>query len=284
MPDSNVLELFGLPTSAPGTDWTKVLREQSCPFVSKPCFKTRKSDPSIAIGTCTVNYGQRTPRQVVICPNRMLERKQVFIDCLHLLTSHEPGNELHVVSELTVPGGSVDYVLASKRGARVVDFVGIEFQTLDTTGTVWPERQRLLHRLGAATNLADRQSKKPFGMNWKMTAKTILMQLHHKLETFDAVNRRLVLVMQDHLLDYMRREFTFSHLTAPAIIGESMHFHAYRLERRGVGLGLRLNERVSTDVDGLSAALELQADANISLDQLTASIQAKISAETLLQL
>ena len=31
---------------------------------------------------------------------------------------------------------------------KVRDFVGIELQTLDTTGTVWPERQRLLEELG----------------------------------------------------------------------------------------------------------------------------------------
>jgi hypothetical protein len=31
----------------------------------------------------------------------------------HLLTQHEPGNELHIIPEISVPGGSVDYVLAS---------------------------------------------------------------------------------------------------------------------------------------------------------------------------
>src|SRR5436190_37671 len=34
-------------------------------------------------------------------PNRLLERKQVFTDCLHLLTTHEPGNEIHVVPEVS---------------------------------------------------------------------------------------------------------------------------------------------------------------------------------------
>ena len=49
---------------------------------------------------------------------------------------HEPGNELHTVPEVSVPGGSVDYFLASVRDGKVKDFVGIELQTLDTTGTV----------------------------------------------------------------------------------------------------------------------------------------------------
>jgi hypothetical protein len=66
-------------------------------------------------------------------------------------------------------------------------------------------------------------------MNWKMTAKTILVQMHHKVETFEHVNKKLVLVVQDKLLDYMAREFNFGHLANPATLGDSMHFHAYKL-------------------------------------------------------
>jgi len=110
-------------------------------------MKTRKSQPSLSIGTCTVSVGI-DDQAVVICPQRLLERRQVFTDCLHLLQLHEPGNELHVVPEISVPGGSVDYFLVSARSGRVRDFAGIELQTLDTTGTVWPARQRFLFDKG----------------------------------------------------------------------------------------------------------------------------------------
>ena len=43
-----------------------------------------------------------------------------------------------------------------------------------------------------------------------MTAKTILVQLNHKIATFEHLSKRLVLVLQDCLLDYMRREFPHS--------------------------------------------------------------------------
>lgn len=65
-------------------------------------------------------------------------------------------------------------------------------------------------------------------MNWKMTAKTILMQLHHKIRTFEAIDKKLVLVVQDHLLRYLRREFNFSHIADARQI-DSMHFHAYMM-------------------------------------------------------
>ena len=134
---SVVVDLFGHSTAQSRSDWPRIVAEQQCPFLNKRCYKVRKSDPDTSIGTCAVRYG-RAPEPVVICPARLLERRQIFTDCLHLLTVHEPGNELHIVSEVAVPGGSVDYVLVSVRDGRVKDFAGIELQTLDTTGTVWP--------------------------------------------------------------------------------------------------------------------------------------------------
>jgi hypothetical protein len=175
MAENKILELFGNPSKKiQGINWQRVIQKQLCPFANTRCFKVRKSQPEISIGTCTVRYG-RDNKDVIICPNRLLERKQVFTDCVHLLTLHEPGNEFHVVPEVSVPGGSVDYFLVSAKGGKVRDFVAIEFQTLDTTGTVWPERQRALKSLGLSVRPSDVQSTKGFGMNWKMTAKTILM-------------------------------------------------------------------------------------------------------------
>jgi hypothetical protein len=67
--------------------------------------------------------------------------------------------------------------------------VGIELQTLDTTGTVWPTRQRFLASKGFDDiPRAELENTKTYGMNWKMTAKTILVQLHHKIQTFDTVS------------------------------------------------------------------------------------------------
>ena len=60
----------------------------------------------------------------------------------------------------------------------------------------------------------DLKSKKSFGMNWKMTAKTILVQLHHKVVTFEAVNKHLVLVVQNHMLEYMESQFKFDHIAS----------------------------------------------------------------------
>jgi hypothetical protein len=267
---SAILELFG---QAKHEDWRAVVEQQNCPFLAKKCVKTRKSSPETSIGTCLVAYGQ-FDAGIIICPHRLLERQQIFSDCLHLL-NHQPGNQLHIVAEIAIPGGVVDYFLVSAKNQVVKDFVGIELQTLDTTGSLWSERQKFLQARGV--DVAPEQPKS-FGMNWKMTAKTILVQLHHKIETFEHLGKHLALVVQAPLMSYMRQEFDFSSLQTIRQ-EDSLHVHVYGLAQQ-----LSLQERVSTNAAGIAQALGLQADAKIKLQTLQAQLQQKLSEKTLLRL
>lgn len=278
-PATKVAELYTLPTTRPA-DWRSVIAGQHCTFIGQTCRKNRKSNPSITIGTCTMVH-ERRRYPVIICPFRFLEERRVFHDCVHLLKLHEPGNELRIVTEVSVPGGSVDYCLVSVRDGRVRDFVGIELQALDTTGTVWPERQRFLQAQGIRVKRADAGSDKPFGMNWKMTAKTTLGQLNHKVATFDHLGKRVVLVLQDSLLEYLRGEYTFEHIQGQRD-GDPMQFHVYELRREPTGYALRLKDRLSTDVAGTARCLGLRAEMRVGLQAMLDSIQAKLPQSTLL--
>ena len=279
---NKIVELYGVSTDSE-SEWAAIVTGQQCPFLQRKCLKNRKSEPEITIGSCTVAAGKQRAK-VMVCPFRLLERRQIFFDCIHLLTLHEPGNELHIAPELNVPGGSIDYCLVSVRAGKAIDFVGIELQTLDTTGTVWPERQRFLHQHGVRVRVQDRKSTKTFGLNWKMTAKTILVQLHHKIQTFEHVSKHLVLVAQDHLIAYMKKAFSFGHLEA-ARLGDPMHFHSYSLEEGEEGkLQLQLGERLSTDSGGIAKCLGLQGEANVELEEILKQLEAKISAQTLISI
>ena len=278
---NSILELFGIASQTLNKTTLKIaLKNQVCPFTETTCFKVRKSQSDISIGTCSVRYG-RENKQIVICPNRFLEKHQVFCDCIHLLTNHEPGNEFHVIPEISIPGGSIDFVLASVKNGKVRDFVAVEFQTLDTTGTVWPERQRLLHEKGLKVDPDDIHSEKPFGMNWKMTAKTILVQMHHKAETIEHLGKHIVLATQNHLLDYMQGEFCFGHLSQPGRIGDSVHFHSYSFGEHGENsYVLNLSSRLSTDASGIALCLGLQAETKIEMDEMISKLERKISVIT----
>ena len=276
---SRVSELFSFSVNRKDINWKEIIEQQLCPYTQKRCFKVRKSESDISIGTCTVKYGESLD-DIIICPHRLLERKQIFTDCLHLLTRHIPGNELHLIPEVTIPGGSVDYFIVSTDANRKVkDFIGIELQTMDTTGTVWPERQKAVKELGL--NSEDVISNKTFGMNWKMTAKTILVQLHHKIRTFENLDRHLVLIVQEQLLNYIKKEFSFSHISPHPLIGDTMHFHSYELRTVDNQLKLFLKERYSTNSDGISKLLGLNANANVEFDEIAKILENKISEKTI---
>ena len=169
--------------------------------------------------------------------------------------------------------------------ARSRDFVGIELQTLDTTGTVWPARQRFLQQVGVEVVREEAAPyNKTYGMNWKMTAKTILIQLHHKIQTFEAINKHLTLVIQDFLLEYLSSQFQFSHMNE-ARRGDPMQIHAYRMDQKDDGsYSLQLGSRLSTDSNGIAACLGLQADANVDVEKIVQQLENKISRQTLFTL
>ena len=275
---TKVAELYGIPTFRL-VEWKRIAVSQQCPFLNRKCLKNRKSEPEITIGTCTMTHSRKAD-PLMICPFRFLERSQIFTDCVHLLKLHEPGNELRIVTELSVPGGSIDYCLVSAREGKTHDFVGIELQTLDTTGTVWPERQRFLKSQRVRVKREDVESEKGFGINWKMTAKTVLVQLNHKIGTFEHLSKRLVLVLQDSFFAYIRREFVFDHIRGVRD-GDPMQFHSYELAKEVAGYVLHLKERVSTDSAGIATSLGLQADVKVELKAMLDQIDAKLSHSTL---
>jgi len=276
-----VTELFTVNTEQTyNVNWGEVVTKQQCTYLERKCLKIRKSQPEVSIGSCSVSYGKDNS-PIIICPHRLLERNKIFTDCLHLLTLHEPGNDFHVVSELTIPGGNVDYVLISARKNRVMDFVGIELQTMDTTGTVWPDRQRFLQSVRVDAPLEEQLEKKSYGMNWKMTAKTTLVQMHHKIETFEILNKHLVLVLQDQLLEYMQRMFSFGHIKGVRT-GDPMHFHSYNVKQIDRFLQLELTQRLSTDSAGVATCLGLQAESSVELQDIITQLEEKMTETTLL--
>lgn len=270
---SKISEFFGLNCNDGAQDFTTAMKQQTCPYTGRICTKMRKSDPDIKIGTCSVKYQEQN---VIICPFRLLEHNQIFMDCLHLLTLHEPGNELYLVPEVQIPGGNVDYFLVSAKNRKVKDFIGIELQTMDTTGTVWPERQRFLAECGVAVDQNELRSKKTFGMNWKMTLKTILIQMHHKSETFENLNKHLVLIIQKPLYEHMKSDFNFEGIDGVRL-GDPIHIHSYDFTENDKHLSLTLDTRVSTDSEGIAKCLGLNAESKMELQDIIRILEPKLT-------
>jgi hypothetical protein len=56
---SKIIELFGFNANNINFDWQNIIKNQLCPYTEKRCFKVRKSQPEISIGTCSVKYGTK---------------------------------------------------------------------------------------------------------------------------------------------------------------------------------------------------------------------------------
>lgn len=236
-------------------------------------MKQRKSDSSQTIGACTVGF-QGNP--LVICPHRFIARNQIFLDCFDLLAPGEADLEYFAVPEISMPGGTIDYFLVATNGFFTLDYVGIEIQSLDTTGSggIWTAREDVRQGQLAASY--------SYGINWRMSAKTILMQMLHKADSFQGLGKKLVLVAQTQFFNYLSREFKTGHLRS-ANSEDTVHFHIYDTVLLNSELHLALRERKSTSVEGIATMLVLGREAEIAPQEVLDRISAKMASARRIQ-
>jgi len=257
-------EFYGIPVTATKYGVLQdAIRSQHCPYLGTRCDKSRKGDRTQTIGSCSVDYQGGS---LIVCPHRLLENDQVFLNAVPLL---RPRCRYVVVPEIAMPGGSVDFFVVAMDGSSIVDYVGLETQALDTTGTggVWDARNDLL-----AGKLAKTYG---YGINWKMSAKTILMQMHHKGPSFSVLRRKLVLAVQTEFFKYIGKEFRSKHVRS-AMPTDPVHFHLYDFVSIDGGRRIVLTDRKSTDVAGIEEMLKLGERPEITEAEVLERIEAKL--------
>jgi len=157
----DIIELFGYAADDMSDSARRHFQQKSCPFVGANCSKTNH-DQSVVYGTCSVTAGKG--REIIICPKRLYAKNYgVFSDVVTCIWGQLPlviGGDLNELrkkavkhsacvvafgqnsgKEITVQSNgklSMDWVLQKYKnvGGRLVpeDFVGIEVQSIDTTG------------------------------------------------------------------------------------------------------------------------------------------------------
>lgn len=190
----SVVELFGYAPEDTSAHAAGVRASSNCPFVGGRCIKQFKS--GLVSGACTLKPTNSEP--VICCPNRMYaEDYKVLLDValdafgtgmrLCRAPSHAAGDgrdvvvfgkhwgkELRLPSRLSGGGYFVDWILARLDATRsLAEFVAIELQTMDTTGSYEAQVHRFLR---TGTELPDKQSN----INWENVSKRILPQIIFK--------------------------------------------------------------------------------------------------------
>ena len=102
--------------------------------------------------------------------------------------------------------GVVDLVIADfdEASRAIGEFVSVELQALDITGTVEPAYGALLNR--------EEGVDVQFGINWANVRKRYMNQLIAKSFYHNQWHARMVAVLQSPLYDYLRRHMNFDEL------------------------------------------------------------------------
>ena len=248
-------EIFGYPYIEHGTDARQALDTQTCPFLSDECKKPRKSEPQVKVGVCSVGYKGKfldDYRPIVICPYRFLEDRTVFDTVANL---YMPGRDRNVewVSEVSMgAAGSVDYVAVQldADGTAIEDFLCVEFQAAGTTGTPWPAVLEFKNSRSFSRNSYS------YGINWANEfVKTMMQQVYKKGRVIQNWNRKIIFVVQDVAIEYLRSAVDVSRLRE-ANDDDPIHFVAFGMTwENGAGWKLRHSGSFSTDLDGVNRIL-----------------------------
>jgi hypothetical protein len=178
----------------------------------------------------------------------MRETNQVFADVTYLLKGEIA--KVMVIPEIRLgKSGNVDFLVAGLDGDRnIVDFLGLELQTNDTTAS---------GPLYAARNdfFAGRfEESYKYGLNWKHTVKLVLKQTLDKSAVFMSWGKRYVWAMQDTLLERMRGYANLSGFSSADPSAHEVFFHAYEVIPGEQRYELRLQEQVGADREGVARA------------------------------
>lgn len=247
-------EIFGYSFVDASSAAQAARQEQFCPFLDGECKKPRKSQPEIKIGVCSVGYKGnflKKPSPIIICPHRLAE-KIVYKTIEKLYFGNSASEDaIQWASEVSCGvAGSIDFVVA-KVSEEIEDFICVEFQAAGTTGTPWGAVLDF-QRTGGFT----KKSYK-YGINWANEfLKTMMQQVYKKGMVVEAWGTKIVFVLQDVGLNYIKKATDASDLHE-VTDDDSIHFCTFKTvwSENNSTWRLVFDERMGTNTEGIRKIL-----------------------------
>ncbi len=191
-PNKDIVEIFGYSPNDTSDECRSLWRIGGCPFVQIPCTK-RNHESSVIYGTCSVTspYGD-----CIICPNRLYVDKfktlrvvaedafgslpfytyAEYIEHRNMDTPFVVALGMHSGHEINLSRScSMDWVLAKVVDKQLVEYTGIEVQSIDITGNYrdnWYAYKNI--REGIIIPRSEH------GMNWANVHKRLIPQIIRK--------------------------------------------------------------------------------------------------------
>jgi Restriction endonuclease NotI len=273
-----VTELFGFP---PGAEkFQAAVQSRKCPFIGSACRKNFSD--GMPSGLCSAS-SSKNPMPVICCPQRLyandyeiLHRVSAaaFGESAVLLTKlanglpssggvipfgQRMGKELKVQSRGT--SYAFDWILASLNGnGELIEFVAVEVQTIDTTGSYRRQSWELQVRTGAEGmgKFAEPAKGKSSNFNFENVSKRILPQLitkGHLLRVEELCRKGLFFICPTPVLSRIYTRLG-NHLAEYSLQPGSITFHDYTLDMTSQEhpLPLKFGSSFTTTHDQLAMA------------------------------
>lgn len=222
-----------------------------CRFVDKVCYKQSRMI-RYPFGVCTAHIGDQ---DIALCPRRFLDRHVVFSDIakLHFKTV----SDILVFPEVHLPDvGSFDYVMLKHKplSTDIEDFVVIEFQTGQTTGT--GKLVKGLKDFMAGQKMGDRSYN--FGLNTYDVWKRTFTQILNKGVILEKWNKKIVWVVQDKIYQNFEERYNLQDLDFQN--KHSTVFALYDLKEKANKFELVPTRKVSASMDRLFDSMRNNPD------------------------
>lgn len=230
---------------------------QRCPYIGTECIKPRKSQPKIKVGICSVGYkGDALPRiePIIVCPKRFEVEEMFRYVAVEYFGTLPRGQEIIWVPNVPLgPVGHIDFVAVRRRKgeAQPMDYVLVETQAAGTTGSPWKailefKRQRKF-----------RSDRYNFGINWANEfQKTMMQQAYKKGRVVGAWGKKVVFVVQDVAMAWLRRATDTSGLR-PVNQTDTILFYTVKMAWDSLSGTWKFvpGEKLSTDQEGVRRML-----------------------------
>jgi hypothetical protein len=245
-----------------------------CPFVDKVCYKQSRLI-QYPFGVCTAQFNGE---QVALCPRRFLDAHTVFTD----IAQHyfNKTSDILVFSEVRLEAiGSFDFVMVEHKpmSADIEDFVAIEFQTGQTTGT--GKLVQGLKDFVAGESIVYKSYG--FGLNLYDIWKRTFTQVLNKGVIMEAWKKKIYWVVQEPVYKYFETRYSLQRLSYKP--QHSTVFALYDLKSGKDRFDLLASREISATMDQLFDAL--RNNPNIpSVDTFLAGLKRKIETEAQISL
>lgn len=198
-----------------------------CPFLKSRCIKRSTNLKDEPYPVCSLWRRPRNaePDLIFVCPKRFYAVDFLTEVIEHCWPGEKPKNPQFAPEVKMEDFGNVDFVIADVGDdGGVKDFLSVELQAIDITGSAFPAYQAL--RAGT-----DVEGKLTYNFNWDNVYKRYITQLIRKGYFHHHWKSKIVAVIPDQVYQYIRKRAAFM-CTADVRDDPTVNiiFMTYRLE------------------------------------------------------